>query len=388
MEFDRRPTRHRRPPHSRSASRIEPGDAKNVSHAARVQQIAHTPPDELRINARQPRRRVARAVDADTARKPRQTSRANHARDVHEKGAQGLRRPLWRRLRRLAGFLMLVGLVELGAAALTTPHFAVRAVDLAGAQITPQAEVQAIAERLVGQNWIRADLRAAEQAAQALPTVRTARVVRVLDEWPPRLTMSLEERQPFTRVGGGTTWWVVDREGVLFREATPADKGLSSVSASVVELETLRAGYKLPPKLWASVVELTDALQKDSETGAQWSLRRTYIDRWGFASLRLTGGAHDEMLVRLGAGHWPEKLQRTRQALAYFDATGKRASALNLVSFNMPTWTPRATADSNLKSPDAPNPDSQSVAPTTSDTPPVKPDSSPQTGSNAAQQPA
>lgn len=408
MEADRRPPRHRRPPHSRSSSRLEGREetasrppaspnraSKNVSHAARVQEIAHTPPDALHENTRQPRRRNARAVGGASGRAPRKDSQQNSTRDVQASGAPQMRRPLWRRLRRFACFLMLVGLVELGAAALTTKHFAVRAVDVSGAQITPESELQAIAGQLVGQNWIRAKVSEAERAAQALPTVKAAHVVRVLDEWPPRLAMRIEERQAFTRVGGGNTWWVVDREGVLFGEAKAADKSLSALTTSTLDLETLQPGDKLPAKLWASVVELTDALKSDSAAGAQWSLRRTYIDKWGFASLRLTGGMHDEMLVRLGAGLWPEKLQRTRQTLAYFDATGKRASALNLVSFNMPTWTPRGAANNAAASADGdsdtPNMDAQSEPITTpvapSLEPDLAPDSVPETNGNAAQQP-
>lgn len=304
----------------------------------------------------------------------RRTSKARRPkRGPNAMTARGERRPLWRRLRRLACFLVLIGVVELVAAALTTKHFAVKAVDLSGVEITPESKLQEIAGRLVGQNWIRARLGEAEKAAQALPTVKSARVVRVLDEWPPRLTMRIEERQPFTRVGGGKTWWIVDREGILFRKAKEADKGLSAVTASVLDLDALQPGHKLPTKLWASVVELTDALQNDSASGAQWSLRRTYIDKWGFASLRLTGGAHDEMLVRLGSGRWPEKLQRTRQALAYFDASGKRASALNLVSFNMPTWTPRVQPSSNSQDSEASENSAQSDATTTSVTPSSEP---------------
>jgi hypothetical protein len=116
----------------------------------------------------------------------------------------------------------------------------------------------------------------------------------------------------------------------------------------------IEAGKHLPPKLWKSVVHLADVLTTQAQQGQQWQLRRTYIDKYGFASLRLEGGSHDEMLVRLGAGRWPEKLERARQALAYFEKTGRQAAALNLVSYSKPTWTPRVV-DVSGQATDAPN---------------------------------
>jgi endonuclease/exonuclease/phosphatase (EEP) superfamily protein YafD len=43
------------------------------------------------------------------------------------------------------------------------------------------------------------------------------------------------------------------------------------------------------------------------------------------------------MLIQMGADRWPEKLQRARRALTYFEATGRRAAVLNLISYSMPT---------------------------------------------------
>jgi hypothetical protein len=166
--------------------------------------------------------------------------------------------------------------------------------------------------------------------------VREAHIVRVLD-WPPRLAISITERRPFARVGAGQNWWVVDDQGMPFRAATAGDAALYAVTGSKLHPVLGRA---LPAEAWRPAVQFAAALANDHH-GRQWNLRRIYIDKYGFASLRLSGGVHDEMLVQLGTEHWPEKLKRARQALAYFEETGRRAATLNLVSFSMPTWTPR-----------------------------------------------
>jgi hypothetical protein len=88
------------------------------------------------------------------------------------------------------------------------------------------------------------------------------------------------------------------------------------------------------------VREFALSLSRSEQKGTRWSLRRLYFDKQGFASLRLTGGAHDEMLIQMGSDNWSKKLQRARQALTYFEATGRRAAVLNLISYSMPTWTP------------------------------------------------
>jgi cell division septal protein FtsQ len=287
------------------------------SHAAQVMEAAHTPPEEARAKRRQRgrKRRGGTAIE---------------------------RRPLWKRVRRLVGFLLFIGWAEVGAAALTTKHFAVKHVETTGLQITSPDALQPVAASLVGQNWVRARAHEAELEAEKIPTVRDAQVVRVWTQWPPRMSIHISERKPFARVGGGQHWWVVDRAGVPFRAATKADENLYAVTASTLPGKRIQAGHELPTKLWKSVVTLADVLAIQAQQGQKWQLRRTYIDKYGFASLRLEGGAHDEMLVRLGAGRWAEKLERARQALAYFDANGKQAVALNLVSYSMPTWTPRA----------------------------------------------
>jgi hypothetical protein len=248
-----------------------------------------------------------------------------------------VRTPFWKYLRFAAGVLALIGAVELGVAALTAQQFEVRSFDITGCAITDIDQVRALAQPLVGQNWIRAGRQNVERQIAAMPTVKAVHVSRVLD-WPPRLHVAIEERAAFAKVGAGDDWWVVDENGVAFRRATAEDKALYAVTGPKLKA---RLGGILPKNEWRPVVEIASALR--SRGDQDWSLRRVYFDKDGSAALRLAGGFHDETLVRLGSDHWSEKLVRARQALAYFERTGRHAAVLNFVSYEMPQWTPRPT---------------------------------------------
>lgn len=247
------------------------------------------------------------------------------------------RRPRWLWARRGATVLLGIGCLELLFAALTSPRMAVHEVDIRGLVMTPAAAVEPVQRKLMGQNWIRARVREAARALTQLPTVRSAQVVRVLS-WPPRLDAQVEERQPFARVGAGGAWWVVDEAGMPFRHATAADKNLYAVTAPTLQPIY---GHPLPPAAWRTVVDFAAALSGETQHGHDWTLRRIYFDKQGFASLRVAGGANDQILVRLGNNRWAEKLARARATLAFFEQTGRHAVALNLISYSRPTWTPR-----------------------------------------------
>lgn len=224
--------------------------------------------------------------------------------------------------------------------AMTSPRLAVSGVDVAGVDSTPEALVQPISQALTGQNWLRADMAAARSRLAKLPTVEFASVSRAWNHWPPRLSVRIQERRPWLRLGGGGSWWIVDRAGVTFRRATREDRELYAITSTAFDPEALRVGQKVPAPIWDGVRRLGQALDESSRQGGPWQIKRAYLDRDGMASLRLRGGSQDGLLVRLGDGLWPQKMERARRALLFFEAAGRRAQSLNLVSFSMPTWTP------------------------------------------------
>jgi len=255
-------------------------------------------------------------------------------------------------LKQLTLCVLLPGAVAGGAGwALASPQLSVSSVEISGVSATPDVLVRPISTALLGQNWLRADLAAARSRLAKLPTVEGASVSRAWNHWPPRLSVRIRERQPWLRLGGGADWWVVDKSGVAFRRATRQDRELYAVTSTAFEPEALRAGQPVPPKIWDGVRRLAQALEQSSQQGRRWQLRRAYLDRDNMASLRLRGGAQDGLLVRLGDGQWPQKMSRARRALLFFEAAGRRAQSLNLVSFSMPTWTPFQPPPAALNAP-------------------------------------
>ncbi|RYG60090.1 FtsQ-type POTRA domain-containing protein, partial [bacterium] len=241
---------------------------------------------------------------------------------------------------------------QLGFAAFTAPQFEIKTVAITGAIKTPHALLHPIAQKLVGQNLLRADRQTIEKAVEKLPTVASARVAR-LPVWPPKVQLQIEERQPVLRVGAGNDWWVIDSQGVAFRRAGTDDSHLYQVVAPEF---APRQGRKLDPRAWSRAAALNAALKDDNRIVAEqtpgesqnqdafWKLRRIYFDKNGLASLRLTNHGNsrqqNEMLLRLGDDHWKEKLARARVALSYFEKTGRRAQELDLVSLERPVWRP------------------------------------------------
>lgn len=257
--------------------------------------------------------------------------------------------PLWKRFRAICVVLVLLGVVELGAASLTASHFSVRGVRLAGLTNTPAQPVQRIAQQLVGQNWLRARSGKVVQAIEKIPTVDSVRVRRV---WglPLQLEVDVHERQPLVMIGGGNQWWMVDAKGIPYLCVN--QPGNMQVDAVTGPQFRPQLGKPLPAEQWQQVTALLTSMQQDQSldsNGFRWNLRRVYFDRAGNVSLRLKDAPHDELLVQIGTDQWAAKLKRARAALAFLDKDGRRASVLNLVSYKLPTWIPQSANPASNK---------------------------------------
>ena len=251
----------------------------------------------------------------------------------------------WKRVRRLTWIAAAIVGVQVVGLALTQPEMNVQRVAVEGAHLTPPDVLERAQAKLVGQNWLRARTGEVARPLKALPVVQNVRVVRRL-AWPPQLAIAITERQPFVRVGNDKTWWVADKNGVPFRLARAEDDGLDAIyNATWAPI----AGKPLDKEAWTRARQFSALLARERALGRNWKLRRVYFDTHGFASLRLTGGFHDETLVQLGGEEWPQKLERARQSLAYLQKTGRRAGVLNLITYAMPVWTPRTPAAPNLQ---------------------------------------
>ncbi len=296
------------------------------TNAHRRQQRRAVEEHERELRARAPHSVVASSED-EVSPRPRARAQTRYGRKPST--------PIWKRLRIIALFLLLIGLGQVVIASLSSPQFRVADVTVSGAQITDADEIARAQQSLVGQNWVRAQTGAAVKQISSLPTVKSVSVSRAL-HWPPHLHIAITERAPFARVGAGENWWIVDESGVPFRREQKSDSDAKLFAVTNPKFAP-DLGQPLSKENWEPTKKLVSDLSAQKES---WPLRRIYFDKNGFASLRLQGGKHDEMLIRLGGDRWPEKLDRARQALEYFDRTNQRASTLNLVSYIMPQWTP------------------------------------------------
>jgi cell division septal protein FtsQ len=323
----------------------------------------HLPPRERQKRERQLRQKEKQEAQQRLAAESSQhEQRAEAERQFAQQARSAAPRPAPKQRRRLPVWMkrlyMLIGVIfvgELGFATLTAPQMNIKAVSITGAESTPENVLRPIAQKLLGQNLLRANRKAVEKAVEALPTVAYAHVAR-LPVWPPKAQLQITERQPVLKVGSGNDWWVVDANGIPFRRAAPEDDKLYQVVAPNF---TPEQGKKLDAKAWMRADRLNEAILADNQIAASaksdsqnstadtdkapfWQLRRIYFDKSGLASLRVTGKgeltAHNEMLIRLGDEGWTEKLARARVALGYFERTGRHATELDLVSLDYPVW--------------------------------------------------
>lgn len=124
------------------------------------------------------------------------------------------------------------GGLALGHGLLTSPRFAVAEVEVRGASRLPVAGLLAATGITAGVNIFRVNPEAVGARLERIPGVRWARVIR---EFPNRVTVVVEERQPFTLIHLGRLHWL-DEEGVLLAAAPrPLTPGLPLVSGLVAE---------------------------------------------------------------------------------------------------------------------------------------------------------
>ncbi len=314
-------TQSRRAQETRQAAHDAHG-FKTRGHSLHSHQTRHRVPDleALEEAARRRREKVER--------------RRNSKRRAAKNAGEVAQTP--RKSRRWVGALVGVLVVACGALALTRPEFNVSRVSVEGARLTDAQVLRRVQFSITGKNILRADLRRTENFLRTQAPVESVQVQR-LATWPPQVMVSLQERTSFARVGGGDSWWIVDRAGVPFRRENVRDADLQAIHHEVWKPVL---GEKLPLASWQKARDFVTLLAQEKREGHDWSLRRIYFDEHDFASVRLASGAHRETLVQLGNDDWRRKLARARDSFAYFDKTGRRARTLNLITYAVPVYTP------------------------------------------------
>jgi cell division protein FtsQ len=247
------------------------------------------------------------------------------------------------RLARRGGAWLCVGLlvVALGGALasggrwlLTAPRFAVERVEVAGQSQLSVDQVVAASGLSPGQNLFRLDARRAVAGVEALPMVRRAELVRA---FPNRVTLLVEERQPFVLVHAGGLHWPaealywpaggfywVDEQGVPLGPETRA-VALDAPLVSAADADDVAAAGRTPSERVAAGVALIRALMR-----AQSSLLREIsevdVSRPEGPVLYMLDGVE----VRLGREDWDDRLGRLGGVLAQLRASGQRATSIDL----------------------------------------------------------
>lgn len=171
-----------------------------------------------------------------------------------------------RRLLRVATNLILIAVVIVGLTwgwqqARQDARFVVNRVVIEGAVLTSRADIEAVTNRLVGENLFRLDIDELSRSLTTLSWVRSAAVEKRL---PDTLVVHVEERIPVALVLSGDSIRYVDDAGTVFAELSTAVKQRdlplitsaepSELARTVAFLESLRVAN---PGLHARLSEVT-----------------------------------------------------------------------------------------------------------------------------------
>jgi cell division protein FtsQ len=203
---------------------------------------------------------------------------------------------------------------------LTSPRFAVHALEVQGVSRLPAERVRAAAGIAPGTNLFRIDPTQVAARVQALPEVRRADVVR---ELPNRVTVLVEERRPFTLVSAGRLHWVDEegrRLGVEERAVTPPVPVISGLP----EEEVAALGSGPGPRARAALALIRSLLRAGSPLAAEIS----EIDMSGPDGPVLY--TVDGIEVRLGTENWEERLARLEGVLGQVAQEGGEVRAIDL----------------------------------------------------------
>jgi cell division protein FtsQ len=229
---------------------------------------------------------------------------------------QRVRRGRWRPRRPIrwlwaagavAATVVSLGVVVLaGHWVLTTPHFAVTAVEVRGASRVPAQKILEVSGIVRGVNLWRIDPDRVRARLESLPEIRRADVVR---ELPNRVSIQVEERRPFTLVHSARLHWL-DEDGRLLGEEShavatdvPVISGLSED-----ELATMRT---TPGPRARAAIALIRALLRTGSTLAS-EISEIDMSRPEGPVLYTVDGVE----VRLGSDEWEERLARLEGVLA------------------------------------------------------------------------
>ena len=237
-----------------------------------------------------------------------------------------LARRISRRVRWVAARAVWMGVCLLVLAAvgfgvvwlLTSPRFAITEVAVSGAsRLTPE-EVVTASGIGPGTNLFRLDRADVVARVEALPLVRRADLVR---RFPNRITISIEERRPFTLVHAGRLHWI-DEHGVSLGAES---KAVAPPVPVITGLQPTDLEGNPPSPRVAAGISLLRVLLR-SETALIQQISEIDVSRPDGPLLYTVEGVE----VRIGAEDWEARLGRLQGVLAQIRANGEAVSAIDL----------------------------------------------------------
>ena len=190
--------------------------------------------------------------------------------------------------------------------ALTSPRFAVTAVEVRGASRVPPQRILEVSGIIHGANLWRINPEHVRARLEDLPEIRRADVVR---ELPNRVSIVVEERRPFTLVHAGRLHWL-DEEGRVLGEETHAVAPEVPVISGLSEDELASMRTTPGPRARQAITLIRALLRTGSTLAAEIS--EIDMSRAEGPVLYTVDGVE----VRLGAEEWEERLARLEGVLA------------------------------------------------------------------------
>ena len=249
------------------------------------------------------------------------------------------RRPPFARHRSLARFLGVgLCLVTLAAGGFifarwlsTSPRFAVTRVEVRGAARLAGPELLAAAGIPPGQNLFRLNPDTVAARVEMVPGVRRAHVIR---ELPGRVTLVVEERQPFTLTSmGGRLHWLDEEGAILAVEPRAVTPGLPLLSG--LSLEELGSGRTPASERAVAAIGLLRTLLR---SGSPLLPRLSEIDAgpdgWVFYTVEGTE-------IRLGSEQWEEQLARLEGLLDQLSSREESVEYVDLRFKDLVVFKPR-----------------------------------------------
>jgi cell division protein FtsQ len=188
---------------------------------------------------------------------------------------------------------------------LTSPVFAVTAVDVRGASRVSPERVLEVSGIVHGENLWRIDPRRVRARLEELPEIRRADVVR---ELPNRVSIVVEERRPFTLVHAGRLHWL-DEEGHVLGEERHAVVPEVPVISGLSEEELASMRTAPGPRARAAITLIRALLRSGSTLASEIS--EIDMSRAEGPVLYTVDGVE----VRLGTDEWEERLARLEGVL-------------------------------------------------------------------------